>query len=140
MRVLIDTNVALDVLLSRQPYCREASRIIILSEKEVIEGYISASAVTDIYYITRKSYKDKQITIDLIKNILKIISIATTTENNIYQALDLEWNDFEDSVQYVVGASIPVDYIITRNVNDFKNSTIKCVTPEQFINIISYGE
>ncbi|MDR1270508.1 MAG: PIN domain-containing protein [Planctomycetaceae bacterium] len=137
MKVLIDTNIILDVLLNRQPYCRNAAKIVVLSEKEIIESYISASAITDIYYITQKMYKDKQKTIDLIKKILEVVSIATITGNNIYQALDLEWNDFEDSVQYIVGESVSADYIVIRNVNDFNNSTIKIVTPEQFIDIIS---
>jgi predicted nucleic acid-binding protein len=137
MKILIDTNILLDVLLSRQPYYQDAAKIIVLSEKEIIEGYVSASAITDVYYITQKSYKDKQRTNDSLKKILEIISVATITGNNIYQALDLEWDDFEDSVQYIVGESISADYIITRNVDDFNNSTIKIVTPEQFLNILS---
>ncbi|MDR1175146.1 MAG: PIN domain-containing protein [Treponema sp.] len=137
MKALIDTNIVLDVLLNRQPYCQEAAKIIVLSEKKIIESYVSASAITDIFYITQKEYKNKQVTIDLIKKILAVISVATITGNNIYQALDLGWNDFEDSVQYIVGESISADYIITRNVDDFDNSTIKIVTPEQFLNILS---
>jgi predicted nucleic acid-binding protein len=136
MKVLIDTNIVLDVLLRRRPYCQDAAKIIVLSEKEIIESYVSASAITDIYYITQKAYKDRKIAVDLIKKILEVISVATVTENNIYHALDLEWNDFEDSVQYTVGESISADYIITRNVSDFNDSTIKIVTPEQFLNII----
>jgi hypothetical protein len=73
----------------------------------------------------------------LIKKILEVISVATITGNNIYQALDLGWNDFEDSVQYIAGESISADYIITRNGDDFNNSTIKTVTAEQFLNILS---
>jgi predicted nucleic acid-binding protein len=137
MKVLIDTNIVLDVLLNRQPYCQDAAKIIVLSEKKIIESYVSASEITDIYYITQKEYKNKQITIVLIKKILEVISVATITGNDIYQALDLGWNDFEDSVQYIVGESIAADYIITRNTDDFSNSTIKIVTAEQFLNILS---
>jgi predicted nucleic acid-binding protein len=137
MKALIDTNIVLDVLLNRQPYCQNAAKIIVLSEKKIIESYVSASAITDIYYIMQKEYKNKQITIDLMKKILEVILVATITGNNIYQALDLGWNDFEDSVQYIVGESISADYIITRNLDDFDNSTIKIVTPEQFLNILS---
>jgi predicted nucleic acid-binding protein len=137
MKVLIDTNILLYVLLNRQPYCQDAAKIIVLSEKEIIESYVSASAITDIYYITQKEYKNKQVTIDLIKKILEVILVATITGNNIYQALDLGWNDFEDSVQYIVGESISADYIITRNLDDFNDSTIKIVTPEQFLDILS---
>jgi len=56
---------------------------------------------------------------------------------NIYNALDLDWDDFEDSVQYVVGECLNVDYIITRNKNDFLKGGIPAVTPEHFINIIT---
>jgi predicted nucleic acid-binding protein len=54
MKVLIDTNIVLDVLLNRQPYCQDAAKIIILSEKKIIESYVSASTITDIYYITQR--------------------------------------------------------------------------------------
>jgi predicted nucleic acid-binding protein len=137
MKVLIDTNIVLDILLKRQPFYENAAKIIVLSENGIIESNVSASAITDIYYIAQKAYKDKQTVLDLIKKILRIISVATVTENNIYQALDLGWNDFEDSVQYTVGESITADYIITRNINDFCNSTIKIVTPEQFLDILN---
>jgi predicted nucleic acid-binding protein len=137
MKILIDTNILLDVLLNRQPYCRDAAKIIVLSENKIVESYVSASAVTDIYYIMQKKYKNKQTTIALIKKILRVISVAAVTGNNIYQALDLGWNDFEDSVQYIVGESIYADYIVTRNTDDFNNSAIKIATPEQFLNIFS---
>ena len=52
-------------------------------------------------------------------------------------ALELDWSDFEDAVQYVVGESLALDYIITRNVRDFAKGKIPAVTPEQFIEIIT---
>ncbi|MDR1955947.1 MAG: hypothetical protein LBQ30_03750 [Treponema sp.] len=55
----------------------------------------------------------------------------------MYEAWDSEWDDFEDSIQYIAGKSISAAYIITRNKADFRNSTIEIVTPEQFINIIT---
>jgi predicted nucleic acid-binding protein len=132
MKVLIDTNIILDVLLDRQPYSQDSAKIVVLSEKGIIESYVSASAITDIYYITQKTYKDTQTTIGLIKKIVQIVSIATITEDNICRALELEWTDFEDSVQYIVGESISADYLITRNACDFSNSSIKIVTPSSF--------
>jgi predicted nucleic acid-binding protein len=137
MKVLIDTNIVLDILLRREHYFEDAAKIVVLSENKIIESYVSASAITDIYYITQKAYKNKKTAIDLIKKILKILSVATITGNNIYQALDLDWNDFEDSVQYIVGENITAEYNITRNVDDFNKSRIKIVTPEQFLNILN---
>ena len=68
---------------------------------------------------------------------LKVFYPATVTDKNIYQALDLEWEDFEDSVQYIVGDDLSVDYIITRNAQDFASGSISAVTPEQFFETIT---
>lgn len=137
MKVLIDTNIILDILLRREPHYENAARISILSEKGYINSYISASAITDIYYVARKELKDKDTVIELIKEILKTTHIASVTESCIYEALELKWNDFEDSVQYVIGQSISADYIITRNKKDFTNSQIKVISPEEFLNQIT---
>jgi hypothetical protein len=70
--------------------------------------------------------------------VLKVFYPATVTDNNIYQALDLEWDDFEDSVQYIVGEGFAVDYIVTRNTQDFASGSIPTVTPEQFVKKYNY--
>jgi predicted nucleic acid-binding protein len=133
MNVLIDTNIVLDILLQREPYYKQAARICVLSEKGYIQSFLSASAVTDIFYIARKELNDKAAALGLLKNILKTIHIASVTESSIHEALDLEWNDFEDSVQYVASQSISAEYIITRNPKDFAGSEIKVLSPDEFI-------
>jgi hypothetical protein len=72
--------------------------------------------------------------------LLHIFYPATVTDNNIYQALDLKWDDFEDAVQYLVGKGFSVDYIVTRNTQDFASGSIPTVTPKQFIEIITSGQ
>ena len=121
------------MLLQRDSYYENALRISVLSEKGFICSYISASAVTDIFYIVKKELKYKNTALTLLKNFLKIIHIASVTEDNIHEALDLEWEDFEDSVQYLAGKSIYVEYIITRNPNDFADSKIEVISPHEFL-------
>jgi len=94
------------------------------------------SAITDIFYIAQRKLGKKAIK-EAVKKVLKVFYPATVTDNNIYQALDLEWEDFEDSVQYIVGEGLSVGYIVTRNTKDFALSSIPAVTPEQFIKIIT---
>jgi len=67
---------------------------------------------------------------------LQVFKPATVTDRDIYQALELEWEDFEDSVQFIVGEGLSVDYIVTRNTKDFSFSSIETVTPEQFIQTV----
>jgi len=136
MNVLIDTNVILDILLQREPHYKDAAKINVLSEKGYIRSYISASAVTDIFYIAKKELKDTDTAFGLLKNLLKTIRVASVTENNIVEALNLKWGDFEDSVQYVAGKSIFAEYIITRNPQDFSKSQIKTVLPKKFLDRI----
>jgi len=137
MKVLIDTNIALDVLLKRTPHYERSAKVLALSEKRKIDAYISASAVTDIYYITRKALKDKHATIDLLRKLVKIVNVAAVTSDTVHQALELEWGDFEDSLQYVTGESLLVEYVITRNPQDFEHGSISAIMPEEYLRRIS---
>ena len=65
------------------------------------------------------------------------LSIAAVSGNEIRRAIDLEWGDFEDAVQYAAGESISVDYIITRNTSDFISAILPVVTPDDFLVIIT---
>jgi len=135
MKILIDTNVALDIVLNRQNY-DDSFAVFNFAEKGVLFGYISASAITDIFYIAEKALGKKPAK-EALEDILQVFKPATVTDSNIYQALDLDWSDFEDSVQYVVGEGLAVDYIVTRNIYDYSSGSISAVTPEQFIRVIS---
>ena len=132
MKVLVDSNIVLDILLNRSTYFAASKAIFDLAEKKKIAGYVSASAITDIFYIASKGI-GKDTAREAIKSLLSVFHPATVSDNHIFQALDLGWADFEDSVQYVVGESLSVDYIITRNAQDFSFSSIPALRPEQFM-------
>ena len=139
MKILIDTNVALNKLLKQPVFFTGSNTIFNLAEIGQITGYISASAITDMYYIARKIL-GKAGVCDAIKKMLQVFEPATVTGDHIFKALDLAWGDFEDAVQFIVGESLSVDYIITRNAKDFSGGNIPAVTPEQFIKIITRPE
>jgi len=134
-KIVVDTNVVLDYLLYRPNYSN-AKTIYILAEQKHIIGYISASAITDIFFLAKGKLGKKQ-TKEALKKLLQVFKPATVTDNHIYQALNLDWNDFEDSVQYVVGENLSVDYIVTRNTHDYASGSIPAVTPEMFIQAIA---
>ena len=132
MQVLIDTNVVLDVLLNRDDFVQDAVTILKLPERS-IQKYVSASAITDIYYIARQEIKDKAEVKNLLKTLLQIIHVADVSEDNILTALDSDWSDFEDSVQNAVAESHNYDAVITRNKGDYKNSNLKVFSPKEFL-------
>jgi len=82
---------------------------------------------------TNTTYKDKQRTMALLRELLKTISIAAVTGEEIYRAVDLDWNDFEDAVQYTAGEHIQADYIITRDTSGYTGNVIPAIQPADFL-------
>ena len=130
MKLLIDTNVILDVLFNREPFNSDACEILKLSALSELELFVSASAITDIYYIVRKELKDSEKSRDAIKRILEIVNIAGVSSAEISNALSLAWKDFEDSVQYSVAYLQGMDGIVTRNPRDYEGSRVKIYEPQ----------
>ena len=125
MKLLIDTNILLDVLLKREPFYYKAVEVLELVQYDNVQEYVSAAAVTDIYYIAYKYLKDKELVRQLLKKLMGIVSIAAVSEKEIEEALELAWNDFEDSVQYAVALLNEMDGIVTRNPKDYKRADMK---------------
>ena len=136
LNILIDTNVVLDFILHRQPFYSAAENIVETANLKIIPAYVSASSVTDVYYLARRELRDRNLALQLLKNFLKIVKVAAVSEKEIESALNLSWRDFEDAVQYSVAKSNEMDYIITRNTEDFSGSEVAVVTPEDFCRIL----
>lgn len=133
MKLLIDTNIILDVLLKRQPFCDDAAKVLGLVSRKDVEEYISAAAVTDIHYIAYRALRDKATVRALLEKLLTIVSVAGVSEREIRNALRLNWNDFEDSVQYSTALLNGLDGIVTRNLSDYADSEIPVWKPEELL-------
>lgn len=133
MKLLIDTNIVLDVLLKREPFYNNAIGVMNLAQYSNIQEYVSASAITDIYYIAYRQIKDKKLVGELLGRLLKIVSVAAVSEKEIRKALELGWNDFEDAVQYSVAVLSEMEGIVTRNPKDYKEADIDIWLPEKLL-------
>lgn len=133
MKILIDTNIILDVMLKREPFYRLSLEILRLSKKDDVDEYVSASAITDIYYLAYRQLRDKGIVRELMRKLLTVVSIASVSGQEIESALSLEWNDLEDPVQYSVAYLQEMDGIVTRNPNDHKKAKIKVWEPGELL-------
>ncbi len=132
MKILLDTNIVLDFILKIEQFYLNSSEILKLAFNNKIEDCISASTITDIYYILRK-YKSKKVTKELITDILDFIETIDVNKEIISNALKSEIEDFEDAVQENSAIFSDIELIVTRNKNDFKNSILKIYSPEEFI-------
>lgn len=136
MRFLVDANILLDVLMNRQPHVTDSANIWKLCETGQAEGYISSLTFANLIYIMRKEINPKGIEIILDKLSL-IFHFADLTSSDLISAAKLQWNDFEDAVQCVTAKRLNADYIITRNVKDFKESDIIAITPTNMLKLIN---
>ena len=136
MKVLIDTNIIWDLALIRIPFYDEADEIFSLIEKDKIQGFVSATTVTDIYYILRKQ-KGKEWTFNFLKRLTNLCQINPINEEIILQALNNSYKDFEDDIQYYSALANHLDALVTRNLKDFPNSNLLILTPSQLIKIIN---
>lgn len=88
MKILIDTNVVLDVLLMREPFYKNAVRVLGMTKRDDIKEYVSASAVTDIYYISFRQLKNKGLVMKLMKELLTVVSVAGVSGQEILKAIE----------------------------------------------------
>ena len=101
-----------------------------------MHAYITASSVTDLFYIIRKETRDTARTYVIMENIFKLVSVFAVTEKDIQDAFQQRWKDFEDCVQYVTGRNNRADYIITYNQKDYAGSLLPVVTPEMCMDMM----
>ncbi len=135
MRVLFDTNIILDIALGREPYFTDSANAFKKIDNKSIFGFITATTITDIYYIAKRE-KGHQVIIDFIGNLIEIIDVIGIDRQVIIESLFSQLFDFEDAIQSVSSRLNGIDYIITRNQKDFAKSEVKALTPKEFLNLL----
>jgi predicted nucleic acid-binding protein len=136
MNVLLDTNVLLDFILERKPFVEDAEGVFKTAKHVTIHLFMTATTVTDLFYIARKE-KGKKQTLELIEDLLQFVEVASVDKIVILQALRSELSDFEDAVQECAAKQAAIDIIVTRNEADFKHSDLAIQSPGTFVGI--YG-
>ena len=132
MKILLDTNIILDVLLKREEFFLKSREIFILVEEKKAEGFLSASSFTTIHYLISK-HLSKQEADEAIGILLKLFEVTSLDKNIIKSAVKNNGVDFEDSVIYSSAYHNGIDYIITRDKRGFKNSKVECQNPDNFL-------
>ena len=137
-KLFFDNDVILDISIQRNELLKndvnEAIKLINLVEADEYKGYTSTVIFTNTYYIQKK-LKDHNTSINFLKKLRLILTILNVDDKIIQKALESGFSDFEDAVQYFTAVENKMDYIITRNIEDYKKSTIKVYTPSQYLKI-----
>ena len=132
-KVMLDTNVVLDVLLAREPFADVSRQIFQLCEEGKLQGIVTASCITDIYYIVRKHSKDADLAYRVLGKLFDVVKVCDTTGADILSAYQQKPKDFEDCVVATCALRIGCGCIITRNPADFDTAKLPPMTPTEFI-------
>ena len=132
MKVFLDANVILDVLANREPFVSNSAAVLSLVESEKAEGFVAAHTVTTLFYLLRREVggaKARSILMDLFR----VVEIVAVDQDRIYQALAMDWDDFEDAVQASCAAKVEADYLLTRDQEDFRGSHVPVLSPAEYV-------
>ncbi|MDA1055411.1 MAG: PIN domain-containing protein [Planctomycetota bacterium] len=139
MRILVDTNVVLDVLLDRKPFADAAARVLALVEESRIEGFLCATTVTTIDYLLGQALAPDKARAAL-QRLLDLFEIAPVNRPVLEQALRSDVSDFEDAVLEQSARLVSADAITTRNLTDFKKSSVTAFDPPELLSAVEAME
>ena len=131
-KVFVDTEVILDLLARRIPHFHFSAVLFTFAEMKKLELYTTPLIIANTFYILRK-----QLGNDSAKNALRklriLLHVIDSTESVIDKALNSDFSDFEDAIQYYTALEYGIPVILTRNIRDYKKASIVVQTPESYL-------
>lgn len=131
-KVFVDTDVILDLLARRIPHFHFSAVLFTFAEMKKLELYTTPLILANTFYILRK-----QLGNDSAKNAVRklriLLHVIYSTESVIDKALNSDFSDFEDAIQYYTALEYGIPVILTRNIRDYKKASIVVQTPESYL-------
>jgi predicted nucleic acid-binding protein len=139
MRVLIDTNVILDLFLQRPGYAEEAAALWKANGNRQIEGFVAAITPINLFYFARKT-KGREQARQAVVDLLASMQVCRLDQQIFHAALALPVTDYEDAVQMASAVDTQLEAIVTRNLKDYKNSPLPVYSPSDFLALLAAKE
>ena len=134
-KLLVDTNIILDVVLERRMWLQESADVLHAISTRRAQGFVAGHALTTIYYLHAKT-RGRAVATAAIGDVLQICDAVPLTSSDFQRALALGLNDFEDGVTAAAALSIGADYLVSRNEKDFKGSSVRVRSPGQILPLL----
>ena len=131
-RVFLDTNVVIDFLGEREPFYESVAKILTLGDNKKIKIFTSPTTISTTFYILAK-FEGNKVTIEKIRKFKLLCEISIMDNEVIDKAINSDFKDFEDAMQYFSAIATNCDLIITRNERDFKNALIPVLNCESYL-------
>jgi predicted nucleic acid-binding protein len=135
-QIFVDTNILIDLLADRPPFSKFAIEIFDLAEKKQIRLFTSSHSYATTHYLLKKYIGEKELR-ELLYSLLDFIELISIDSAIIKKSLLSKHKDFEDAIQIFAANSVAdIDYIVTRNLKDFKNTGITVLPPDQVVKLL----
>lgn len=135
MRLMIDTNIFLDVMAKREPFFADSKAVLELCENKKVYGFLSASSATDIFYLVRRQLHSIELAYKALGSVLDIAKVLAVTNEDVLNAYIQRASDFEDCLMATCAKANKCDAIVTRNKKDFLNFGITLFSPEELLKL-----
>ncbi|MFO7889113.1 MAG: PIN domain-containing protein [bacterium] len=133
-KLLIDCNILIDWLTDRPPFSVYADTLLGLIENKIVQGFVSPLTLSNTYYILRKQ-TNKRIANEFLDDVKNLFEIVDVTKEITLSAIKNRYKDFEDDLHYQTAIKNNIDFLITRNKNDFLKDTIQIMTAEEYLKL-----
>jgi len=133
-RILVDTNIIIDLLTKRKEFYIPASELFTLADKKEIELAISSLSIANTFCLLSKELNDKK-SKEILRKFKLIVKVLPMDDKIIDLSLNSDFKDFEDAIQYYTALENNLEIIITRNLKDFKLAKIPVMTVENYLNM-----
>jgi predicted nucleic acid-binding protein len=133
-RVFVDTDIIYDLLAKREPFYQAAARLFTLADENKIQIFISSSSLANLHYLLSKETSPFEAN-QILRKFKLLVQIAPLNEKIIDLALNSEFNDFEDVIQYYSALQNEIEILLTRNLKDYKKAQITVLTAQDFVNL-----
>ena len=131
-KIFLDTNIIIDFLGEREVFYEPAAKIMTLADRKKIKIFTSPSSISNTYYLLSK-YENTKTALEKIRKFKVLCSISMMDDEVVEKAINSDFKDFEDAMQYFSALASHCDLIVTRNEKDFKNAMIPVMNGESYL-------
>ncbi len=132
-KVFVDTDIMYDLLAKREPFYQAAARLFTLADEGKVQIFISSLSLPNLHYLLLKDKASAEVK-QILRTFKLLVNIAPLNEKIIDLALNSEFTDFEDAIQYFSAVQNEIEVLLTRNLRDYKKAQITVLTAQDFIN------
>jgi len=133
-KIFVDTDIIYDLLAKRDPFYLPAARLFTLADEGKIEIYISVLSLPNIHYLLSKQTSSEEAK-QILRKFKVLVHVTPLNEKIIDLALNSEFSDFEDAIQYFSALQNNIEVLLTRNLKDYRKAQISVLTAQDFINL-----